>query len=461
MKRITSEQIQGIYEWIGSNVYTFDADYFTKKILPVFPKQPIRKSHVIQCADFSTIYATSDIHADFRKFVQIVKSLGFVKNEFDPYTDDIYNPDLIGNVQWTGPPNTLFLVIGDLVDGRRAYGKEDNNPDDPRGSFELLLLAFLYNLRISAIENRSEVIIMLGNHDLTTVVRKAPCDWFYNQFVSKIANRFFGSYMLRRQALLPFYNASPYVLISLHNGYEKEIAFVHGSLHSDNESNHYENFTPAMERFQEAIDSKKAKLEDFLRDEYLPNPNPCDRYGAGQTPSGPLWSRLYSENPDGVCDKVQDTGYKCIVVGHCPTSFQTTTVNSRFQTLMTTQPETYANCDNGPPEDDVKLTGCVMMDCESHGTKLVFVDVGMSKAQRTPTNEIHNAHRHVQILRLTHDPRIDSDMYFQTMEGVGTDGRTVLLYGKSTNSNTLGGKRTLKKRNLRKKKSLRRKTNNK
>ena len=455
LKRISSKNIQELYSYNEeTNAYSFQSEYFVKTVLPSLPKKAIRKSHVLQCSDFSTVFATSDIHADFRKFIQILKDNAFLQTPLDPYTDDIYHPDLIGQAKWTGPPNTLFVVIGDLVDGRRNHGSLENGPDDPRGSFEFLLLAFLYNLRLSAIESKSEILFTIGNHDASSVIRKASCEWFYSMFVTKQARAFFGSYATRRQALFPFYSICPYYMIALHNGLEKEVAFVHGSLHSDNESYRFTNFTEALERFQISVD-EGGKIDDFFRDEYLPNPNPCDRYGAGQTALGPLWSRLYSESPTGVCDKIQDTGYKTIVVGHCPTSLQEGT-NARFQTLLAEQPVKYANCDAGHGLDDVGLTGCVMMDCESDRTKLLFVDVGMSKGQRTPTQEINNADRKVQILRLLHDPTGDASLYYNRMDGLRTDGHIVLLYGKNSLNRLSGGKHRPK--SLRRQRILRKRT---
>jgi len=57
--------------------------------------------HQINCKDYDTVYVTSDIHADFRKFVQTMANNGLValpKNgeaTLDPYSENIYDLRLL------------------------------------------------------------------------------------------------------------------------------------------------------------------------------------------------------------------------------------------------------------------------------------------------------------------------------------------------------------------------------
>ena len=410
--RITSEHIQNIYK--GNK---FNLEYFTTTIKPNLPSGALRPDHRISCKDYKTVWVTSDIHEDFRKFVQMLIQYGLIETDIDPYKgDDIYKPELIGDAKWKGGSNALLVVIGDLVDGRRQYGISENHSDDPRGSFEFLLHAFLYNLRLSALENQSDVLFTIGNHDLHTVIAEklfGMNDVLYDTYVSRNAKQFFISHKNRREALLPFYNISPYYILSMVNGDTKEVAFVHGGLHGQYGGSVFAN---QVEAFQEKINNSSAKLQDIITDSDLPNSN---------NQEGPLWSRYYSQKETGVCDTIQNTPFNFIIVGHCPTIIQTN--GPRFKKLQTSNPKKYSKCDDGVGKDSLDKIGCVMMDCEHHPTKLAFVDVGLSKGQRLPTNEIDNSKRIVQILKLTHT-RDDSSMYYDVVEGVNSDGTVVTLY---------------------------------
>jgi len=410
--RITSEHIQNIYKR-----NKFNLEYFTTTIKPNLATEALRPDHRISCKDYRTVWVTSDIHEDFRKFIQMLTQYGLIETDIDPYNgDDIYKPELIGNATWKGGKKALLVIIGDLVDGRRQYGISENHSDDPRGSFEFLLHAFLYNLRLSALENQSDVLFTIGNHDLHTVIAEklfGMNDVLYDTYVSKNAKQFFISHKNRREALLPFYNISPYYILSMMNDGKKEVAFVHGGLHGQYDGSVFAN---QLEAFQEKISKGSAKLPDFLTDSDLPNSN---------NQEGPMWSRYYSQKETGVCDTIQNTAFNFIIVGHCPTIIQTN--GHRFKKLQTSNPKKYSKCDDGVGNDSLDKIGCVMMDCEHHPTKLAFVDVGLSKGQRLPLKEIDNSKRIVQILKLTHT-RDDSSMYYDVVEGVNSDGTVVTLY---------------------------------
>ena len=75
------------------------------------------------------------VNADYRKLVQILVDAQLIRlsNTFNLYNDDIYNPDIITQSTWI-KPNSLFIIIGDLIDGRR----NGNEVNDNYGSFELL-----------------------------------------------------------------------------------------------------------------------------------------------------------------------------------------------------------------------------------------------------------------------------------------------------------------------------------
>ena len=124
-----------------------------------------KTNYIINAQEYDRVYVTSDIHSDYRKFVKILKDIGLIDTSINPYTDDIYKSDLVTNTNWI-PEKTLLVIVGDLVDGRRNSQVADVN-----GSFELLLHIFIYNLRLSAHEKKSEIIFTIGNHDFHSVIK--------------------------------------------------------------------------------------------------------------------------------------------------------------------------------------------------------------------------------------------------------------------------------------------------
>ena len=120
--------------------------------------------------DFGTVIVTSDVHADLRKMVQLLVDTKLVRIVGEP--GDIYED--VWNVEWIAG-DTLFVILGDLVDGKRGR----RTVTDPRGSYELLIHVLLFNFRIRARELGSDVLFTIGNHDMFSVmlpkyVRKWP-----------------------------------------------------------------------------------------------------------------------------------------------------------------------------------------------------------------------------------------------------------------------------------------------
>ena len=139
-------------------------------------------------------------------------------------------------------------------DGKRVPGElVYNEVEDPKGSFELLLFCLIYNLRVKANKVGSEVLFNIGNHEWMTVIdppEYSSRSSAYNQYVTTTAQKFFKNILIRQEALGPFLNTSPYCMLGFYNGTKREMASVHGGLHSVSE-----NHTDALEKFQEQIDS--------------------------------------------------------------------------------------------------------------------------------------------------------------------------------------------------------------
>ena len=75
--------------------------------------------------DFGAVIVTSDVHADLRNMVQLLVDTKLVAIVGEP--GDIYED--VWNVEWIAG-DTLFVILGDLVDGKRGR----HTVTDPRGS---------------------------------------------------------------------------------------------------------------------------------------------------------------------------------------------------------------------------------------------------------------------------------------------------------------------------------------
>lgn len=250
-------------------------------------KQGASLTNIIDAELYDTVYVTSDIHGDYIALLKLLKDLQLIADDspfpkwytkqFDIYfkttssyfpinsEHNIYDPKFIGGVKWNPKKHkTLFVITGDIIDGRRGPGF--NIAHDPYGLFELMILALLHNLRISAMKYHSDVLFTFGNHCWASLFTK----YYYHNYVQLetiesyssdiISNNFKDKYGdnvheeydksptvdnlntigqgLRRRAILLwlFYQSSPYIYISLQhtsNGNSKAIlCMVHGGLHS-------------------------------------------------------------------------------------------------------------------------------------------------------------------------------------------------------------------------------------
>jgi len=372
------------------------------KIISAIPT--LRRPHVIQCVAYPTVYFSSDIHADVRKFIQMLRAVGLASMPvpvLDPYTPDIYDPRMISEVQWTGGRGTVLVIVGDLVDGKRGASQVD----DPRGSFELLLLCYLYNLRIQARKNGSEVLYTIGNHDYLSIVTNSDDldGYIHLSALNDEDDSFFATSAQRKNALRTFYALNPFFMLSFMNGAQREVACVHGGLQNETGS-----LADALELYQSTIDTKMTRGEIEMSLENLPavlsvRSSALRNYMDG----GAIWTRFYVYDADGKCGPgVLASTYPLIIVGHCPTD---SSVRSRR--IMTENPARYPGCSVGGP---VPGLGCVVTDCDTaHGPRLAFVDTTMSQA----FHGADSSGRYAQFLKLTHT-ETPSARYYNKIESV-------------------------------------------
>ena len=365
----------------------------------------LASSHEIKKGLYDDIYITSDIHTDLKKLNYLLNGAGLVSSNGIVEEDDIMTGIAdSGTLDWV-PEKTLLIIVGDVVDGvRRNIDTrshqivfDQQHQDDSKGNIELLLLAYLYNLRIKARAKKSEIIFTVGNHDYQTVVTDPRTNPYYNNgymyksYVHAGAQKFFEEERFRRACLLPFFNVCPYVIVKVAD----EVICVHGGFHTPDYTGRVVDLTDNFIDAQKAIDAVGSfngitGATDIL----LSN--------SGNHPLSALWSRFYAESaPDTACAPVYRMPYKMVVVGHCPTDFAT---HRHLRYIRSTDINYKGhNCDKG---------GCVLVGCKTpQGPHLAFVDIGMSACFRRPigahilaaaTEWTNETAQRAEILHLTH-----------------------------------------------------------
>ena len=349
---------------------------------------------------FDRVFVTSDIHADLRKFVQILLAcdlvtIGKYRHE-DIYAEfedtrgaqkekgnkkekekekerekekqkknekqKIY--EIVWDVRWRAP-KTLLVICGDLIDGLRG----GDGTGDALGSYEFLLHCLLFNLRIQARTMGSDVRFTIGNHDAGTVTAYPP-NMLAEPYVEK-AHIAFASFFVdlatqrqrekynmicRRDMLMPFYACSPYVMLTLGTTVFAHAGFVKEKGSSDSV---YSDALISQRALDRAELDEQTDLVKFFR----PTKGIMDV----------MWSRGYAELPlERACDAQNEAHkkFELIVVGHC--------VTHTYDTL-----DLAGQCAG----DVTGEKGCVITrDCLD-GPLIALVDTGMSASFRSNTSE--------------------------------------------------------------------------
>ena len=341
----------------------------------------VKKATVLLKSSFSIpngknndVYITSDVHADLEKLMYILYKAKII----DKYNkQDIYTFNVISK-------NFIFIIVGDIVDGKRGLG---NEVEDSIGNIELLLHIFLFNLRLKARQNNSEVRFTIGNHDWHTVVSARKDEELYNNYVHTSAKKYFINWEGRRNCLLPFYECCNYLIVSIGT----EIICVHGGFHNE----YNDKFLELLIAIQERVD-----MEISINMYFEPNMNHILNNN-----NGPLWTRFYSKGGENdICNSVTEYIFKMIVVGHCPTDVCLS--NNNYMGQIHKQIEySSLDCTKG---------GCVLVGCEDNeGPHLAFVDITMSRAFRPKNNnDIIETNRRGEILHLQHDENLGGSRYY-------------------------------------------------
>jgi len=378
----------------------------------------LRSSHKIEKTKYTNVFVTSDIHGDLMKLDRMLSMAGLIERNPIKGSLTTLTKQITENI-WI-PERTLLVIVGDIVDSlRTADGQKVSQVPDLKGNIELILHAYLYNLRIRARLKNSEVLFTIGNHDYHTVILEDDTyhPILYEKYVHDSAKAFFGSRKGRRDCLMPFYNCCPYLMLDI----SSEIGFIHGGfLGYDNTTSKIMNNAKFVIKMQEKLDSANdfsilgKKEHDFL--------GRIDGDSGDGSEYSPLWSRAYAHfDKDIVCSNLDP--FKMVVVGHCQMALGCGVSGNHSREILETEPYTRHNCG--------ELNGCVVVGCPTPGgPKLAFVDIAFSRAfsgffQKKNLSIDDEFARRAEMLQFTHDATLDiSDRYFNIIRRVNTGQRS-------------------------------------
>ncbi len=392
----------------------------------------------IDATKYDTVYITSDIHADLRKFMSIITTSGLaVVNGPRPYnwtTNDIYDYSVYENIMWNpANPRTLFIIVGDLIDGKREFGRNIiSEVEDPQGTFEILLLILLYNLRLSARRYGSEVLFTMGNHciepigGIETFLNPLPNNpgtlqffkersvrWEYSHETAKQffnvgpnSNQELGQALNiwnnSKECFRALYSHSPYIFINLIKDGSKEVSCIHAGFHVYDGVNNYQIKLDQITDIQNLINRKPGNV---LRDPDVIQSFRNILINGSTNDSSVLWNRIYAKQPGRGCRLVNGSPIKLTVVGHCPTHSYQNTMHDGMEK------GDYTGCG--------EEKGCVVVRCSNPvdgPPRLALVDVGMSAAFFINRLIKRGITRPVQILKLIHDPtKLVNERYYNVI----------------------------------------------
>ena len=393
-KKKTTENILSyneLYKLNSDNLILTNVDR-ENKIKTFIEKNPSIRHNKQYVTKYDTVFVTSDIHSDYRKFIQTLVSIGLIKipNNINIYSDDIYDHRIITESTWI-PRKTLFVIVGDLVDGKRKSSVLDN-----RGNFELLLHSFIYNIRIEALKHDSNIVFTIGNHDHHTIIMNKKTTSL-DRYITDESQHFFKKMIIRSSTLLTFYECNPFYIFKLINEDNSDnTIFVHGGLHSG-KSKLIHNY----DKLQDELSS--TGLFKNIQKLFIFNSD-TDSHG---NPISPLWTRYYSDDPEACNDVKADLKNTLIVVGHTTTSSYK---DHKYLKSIVDGDKQYATCN--------KTQSCVLLGCprdSDNGPNMAWVDSSISSSFFNNTLE-DESKRQIEILKLGHSK--NTKRYYNTIDRV-------------------------------------------
>lgn len=438
--------------------YIIETDYQLSKPVTKLPdavlnklqgsKKMLAAPYNIPRGTYTKVYTTSDIHADIYAFSSILFNAGLINEALRIDLSNLFS------IRWKPEmKNTILVIVGDIVDGYRA----GISVNDDIGDIEIKLHILLFNLRVSARSYNSELRFTIGNHDFHTVIQDADTkansrdfpepydtamemreidilrdsyygyiDKLYKDYVHPMAKLLFSTRANRRNCLLPFYEACPYACVSI----DDEVIFVHASLHGGSHGQY--NLTAKLLDIQNRID-RSSLVESITGVANLSDIQFISHVNNNMTYGGPLWTRFYSTSAQNVvCNAVNASPYKMIIVGHCQTNLCGHPGSNMRSILDKPEYQAYS-CDT--------LGGCVLLGCNDPfdtGPRLAFVDISMSMA-------FTNKGVREEILLLEHDEALKDTRFYNKINRINTIDKSIILVWQSAARGGRRNKKTYKK----------------
>ena len=229
--------------------------------------------------------------------------------------------------------------------------------------------------------NNSDVLFTIGNHDYRNIILKKSTDRSAFKFKHTTSLIYFDQEKNNPNTKMYdifnlFYSISPYLLLVLKYNNVNEFMCTHAGFLRNNA------LTDLV--YNDDIVSNVHKLIDFQNK--LNNTQNFDTFDGVNLSADINYIQLMDglETKDYInieCDKTHLTEMKntTIVIGHCPTNIETITrINKLEHARM--QPA-YDTCSKNTA--DSVLNGCVVADCFNNDKpQLIFVDTAMSHAFR-------------------------------------------------------------------------------
>jgi len=201
-------------------------------------KEIYNETGVFKCNEEDKIFIIGDIHGDYQCLIHCLVDLCKVCYINKIYDDNEFNTKNRENLKWKKGNNSVIVFCGDLIDRKRF----DNILDDECS--DIFILKTLLRLKKEAIENKGNIIIISGNHEIMNIVNIEE-----NLYVSP-ANLSSNHKYFKDSDFINNYVANSYAWIKIN-----DILIAHGGLCSD-----YLKF------LDNKIDSKK--IISFVNSEY-------------------------------------------------------------------------------------------------------------------------------------------------------------------------------------------------
>ena len=375
---------------------------------------------------YQNIYAISDLHADYSTFYKRLIDFKIITSPDNLNPDqvkDIYEISKLTDFTWL-EKNTLLVICGDIIDGKRTFFDENENKQifevtDPKGIFELYLHIFLKNLKAKALQSESDVICVLGNHDLMLFSQ-------YDAYVHETAKVFFTNSEKRRTILGPFYLNNFYFAYNLKaNNTNQTLVFAHASLH--NEKWEYlpddvtlTNHTSFFTNLQDMFVNKKTPTN--FQDMFVNKKTPTNFQELLNEEDYFVWNRAYKKlrQNDEKCKHFVDN--TTVIVGHCTCDNQQYFFDRPCQKNDSC---IYSKCHK---PDDNKSDGHKSDD--NFYPKLIMIDTMMSNCFRGPDG----MNEPIEILKIWKEEVNDAP--FKNFSSLFFDNSTLALYNLKDSAGT-------------------------